>query len=140
MDCDDHDCSAVMVQGEGEEYRVVAMGGRELQATEQAASLLERLLLTAMWAIKRWARFTLYLPSVVVVLPHPAAVISADVGQALPPRLQARLIELSSYRATFESGDGAWAVGGAVARLKGTVDVAAEGKLELWQHVERVLR
>ena len=29
---------------------------------------------------------------------------------------------------------------GAEARLKGSIDVAAEGKLELWQHVEQVLR
>ena len=34
---------------------------------------------------------------------------------------------------------GQWG-GGAEARLKGSVDVAAEGKLELWQHVEQVLR
>ena len=63
------------------------MIGRELQATEQAACFLERLLLTTTWAIKRLARYTLYLPSIVVVLPHPAAVVSAEVGQNLPPCL-----------------------------------------------------
>ena len=33
---------------------------------------------------------------------------------------------------------GQW--GGAVAWLKGSIDVATERKLELWQHMERVLQ
>ena len=80
VDCDERDCSAILVQGVGEAYRVVSMIGRELQALEQAASLLERLLLTATWAIKRLARITLYLPALVMVLPHPAAVASVELG------------------------------------------------------------
>ena len=63
------------------------MIGRELQATEQATCLLEWLLLTAAWAIKRLAHYTLYLPSIVIMLPHPVAVTSAEVGQSLPPHL-----------------------------------------------------
>ena len=103
---------------------------------EQATCFLERLLLAASWAIKCLVYYTLYLPSIVVVLPHPAAVISAEMQQSLPPRLYAGLVELSSYCVSFEAGDGTWAVGGAVAWLKGSVDVASEGQLELWQHME----
>ena len=87
VDCNACYCSAVLVQGAGKACKVIAMIGWELQATEQAASFLEWLLLTATWAIKCLARYTMDLPSIVVMLPHPAAMISAEVGQSLPPRL-----------------------------------------------------
>ena len=58
------------------------MIGRELQATKQVASFLECLLLTATWAIKCLAHYTLYLQSIAAVLSHPAAVISVEVDRA----------------------------------------------------------
>ena len=64
----------VLVQGQGEGYRMVSMVGRELTPTERQGSLFERLLLTAVWGIRRLARFTLGLPAIMVVLPHPATV------------------------------------------------------------------
>ena len=87
VDCDARNCSAVLVEGVGEACKVIAMIGQELQVREQAACFLERLLLTATWVIKCLVSYTLYLPSIVVVLPHPAAVIGVEVGQSLPPRL-----------------------------------------------------
>ena len=75
------------MRGAGEAYKVIDMIGQELQPMEQAACFLERLCLTATWAIKHLAHYTLYLPSIVVVLPHPAAMISGEVGQSLPLHL-----------------------------------------------------
>ena len=42
VDIDAHDCSALLVQGAGEAYKVIAMIGRELQAMEQATSFLKQ--------------------------------------------------------------------------------------------------
>ena len=114
------------------------MVGRTFTATEQRGCTLERLLLTAAWAIRKLARFTMYLPAITVILPHPAAVQCARVGDGLTPRLQARLVELSSYHCTYEVGDGAWAVGGVVGQLKGTVSDEEVG--DLWQHEDIVLK
>ena len=80
----------------------------------------------------------MHLPAIAVVLPHAAAVGCASAGETLPPRLQARLVELSAYGCTYEVGDGAWAVGGAVPRLKGTVDVT--GSPDVWEHEDIWIR
>lgn len=42
VDADDTNGSAVLVQGSGENYRVVELMGRELMATEAGTSLLIR--------------------------------------------------------------------------------------------------
>lgn len=138
MDCDTQDCSAVLVQGQGEGYRVVSMVGRELTPTERQGSLFERLLLTAAWGIRRLACFMLGLPAIVVVLPHPAAVGCTQPGACLPPRLQAHLVELSSFGCSYEVGDGAWAVGGAVPHLKSTEPDAKTS--DVWEHEDIQLR
>ena len=87
VDCDCTDCSVILSQGTGDAYRVVSMVGRAFTVTEQRGCLLERLLLTAAWAVRKLARFTMYLPAITVVLPHPAAVQCTCVGDGLTPRL-----------------------------------------------------
>ena len=70
------------------------MLGRELTKSEQACTVFERLLLCACWAVKRLASYVLHLPSCTIVLPTMAEATCAR-SSGLPPRLQARLVELS---------------------------------------------
>ncbi len=107
VDVDDKELSAVLTQGEGEEYRVVGFGGRSLGLQEQACSRQERLLLAALWAVKRWARYTQFTPRLTIVLPSP---VDAAVARTKEPplRLQARLVELSAVKAHYTTGKGAW--------------------------------
>lgn len=58
VDADDTDCSAVLTQGEGEEYRVIAFQGRPLTPTESRAGRMEKLLITANWAMRKMGRYT----------------------------------------------------------------------------------
>ena len=95
-------------------------------------------MLTAQWAVRRFCCYTLHLPGLKVVLPHTVAVTMAGVGEQLPPWLQACLVEFSACRCIYVVGDGAWAVGGAVAHLKGSVDMAKVSQ-NLWEHEERML-
>lgn len=85
VDCDDTDGSAVLAQGEGESYRVVGMTGRSLSITERKTLRLERLLLVAGWALRKWSRYVLWVP-ITVMLPHSyeAACVQLD---GLPLRL-----------------------------------------------------
>ena len=73
--------------------QVVAMVGRPLLATERKAPLIERLLITAAWAMRRLQRYTYWVP-VTVQLPHVAEAACINAGE-LPLRLQAQLSELS---------------------------------------------
>ena len=77
----------------------------------------------------------LHLPGLEVVLTHATAVSTAGVGEQLPPQVQACPVELSTFHCIYMVGDGAWAVGGAMACLKGSVDVA-EVSQNLWKHEE----
>ena len=89
MDADERDMSAVLVQGEsyydyrvvqGEsyyDYRVVQMLGRALTATECKCCLIERLLLCAVWAVKRLAPYTTSTSQVYIVLPRPERALCA---------------------------------------------------------------
>ena len=53
VDADENDCSALLVQGENaDDYRIVQMLGPELTATKAKCSLIEKLLLCAVWAVK----------------------------------------------------------------------------------------
>ena len=36
VDANNNDCSAILVQGTGDGYRIIAMGGRSLTPTEKA--------------------------------------------------------------------------------------------------------
>lgn len=58
VDVSDADLSVVLTQGEGESYTVVGFGGRSLAIQEARCSLMERLLVAALWGVKRWARYT----------------------------------------------------------------------------------
>ena len=107
VDVDDQDLSAVLTQGAGEGYRVVGFGGRALAIQEASCSRIERLLLAALWAVKRWARYTQFAPSLTIVLPDAVDVAAARTKEP-PLRLQARLVELSSVGAKFTTGQGAW--------------------------------
>lgn len=91
------------------------MVGRPLLVTEGRAPLLERLLLTATWAMRRLSRYTLWV-AVTIRTPHAAEAACAQAG-ILPLRLQAQLVELSSYGCAFASGEGAWTLQGEIARL-----------------------
>ena len=76
-------------------------------------------------------RYTLHLPGIAVVLLHAAAMTTAEAGEHLPPRLQARFVELSTFRCNYVVGKGALAVEGAVSHIKGSVD-ASKVTHNLW--------
>ena len=142
IDVDDTDLSGVLVQGEGSEYRVIAMVGRELQVTEVKCSLIERLALAAAWCVKKLNRYTAFLasgPGLQIIYPHAAEVACLSLSD-LPLRLQARLLELSSYGCTFAFGEGAWAVSGAVARLaRETPSTDPTPELHTWPHEDFII-
>ena len=76
--------------------------------TEAKCSVVERLALAAAWCVKKLTRYTTYLasgPGLTIIYPHAAEVTCMSL-QDLPIRLQARLVELSSYGCTFACGDG----------------------------------
>jgi hypothetical protein len=78
-----------------------------LTVTEARASLIERLLIAALWGLKRFERYTCFFSDVIVLLPHQSEVIT--VKKSDPPlRIQGAIVELSSYRCKFASGEGAW--------------------------------
>lgn len=93
VDADATDCSIVLVQGEGDSYRVAAMLGRELTVTERAAPVLERLLLAAAWGVRKLSRYTLWLPRVTVMFPDAAAAVTINAS-GINLRLQARILDL----------------------------------------------
>ena len=86
VDADSTDGSAVMTQGAGESYTVIEMLGRSLLPTEAKGTLLERQLLIAAWAVKRLAKYTLWLTSITIALPH-AAELACLQYAGLPTRL-----------------------------------------------------
>ena len=77
-----------MTQGVKESYRVIGFAGRPLTPTESTASRIERLLITANWAMKKLGRYTQYVPQVIILFPHYTEVIIAQKKE-LPVRLQA---------------------------------------------------
>ena len=49
-----------------------------MECQEAQCSRMERLLLAALWAVKRWARYTQFTPRLTIVLPDAVdAVVSA---------------------------------------------------------------
>ena len=62
------------------------MLGQSLLPTEAKSTLLERQLLIAAWVVKRLAKYTLWLPSITIVLPH-AAELACPQYAGLPTRL-----------------------------------------------------
>ena len=63
--------------------------------------------MAALWAVKRWARYTQFTPRLIIVLPDAIDAVAARTKDP-PLRLQARLVELSSVRAEFTTGEGSW--------------------------------
>ena len=97
--------------------------------------MIERLLLCACWAVKRQSRYLLYLPSRAIVLPSMAEAMCVQLG-GLPPRLQAKLVELSSYQCSFEAGQGAWNVMAALKEVAAAAPEPPETQVEqkMWEH------
>ena len=61
--------AAVLMQGEGAQYRVVAMTGRDLTPAEAKLPEVERYLVGSVWALHHLVRYTMYLPLVKLVFP-----------------------------------------------------------------------
>lgn len=61
-------------------------------------------MIATIWVIKRLSRYTYNAPEILVSLPHQAEVYVATCGNTLSPRLQARLVELSSFQCKFTYG------------------------------------
>lgn len=101
---------------------------------------MERLLLAALWGVKRWARYTQFCPELWIVLPS-AVEATVAKGKDPPLRLQARLVELSSVGARYTTGQGAWGLLEDLATLReepptGEVSDAAPH----WEHQDVVIR
>jgi hypothetical protein len=62
------------------------MMGKVFTPTEKAAKRMERLMIIAVWGLKKLGRYTYYVPAVVVVVPHPVEVAVLGKTQ-LPVRL-----------------------------------------------------
>jgi hypothetical protein len=71
------------------------MAGRVMLPTESRCSVIERLMICALWGYKRFRRYTEYAPRVVVVVPY-AAELAAVQAKEPTMRIQGMLIELSS--------------------------------------------
>ena len=56
VDVDDHNLGATLVQGEGKQVKIIAMAGRTFTSTECKCPRMERLLIAATWALKRWGK------------------------------------------------------------------------------------
>ena len=83
-DANDTDISVVLTQGTGAEYRVVGMGGRKLAIQEAEMGMMERLLVAALWGVKRWGRYTYFTPQLIIVLPG-AVEAQLAAGSKDPP-------------------------------------------------------
>lgn len=83
--------------------------------TEARSSLIERLLIAALWGLIRYERYTAFTYNTVVLLPHAAEVATIKRADS-PLRIQSAMIALSSFKCTFANGDGAWALQGKLAK------------------------
>lgn len=52
----------------------MSFGGRKLLVTEARCSLIEKLLVAALWGLSRYERYTAFTYNTVVLLPHAAEV------------------------------------------------------------------
>ena len=98
---------------------------------------MERQLICALWAVKRVAQYALSMPELIVVLPY-AAETDVLSGWQLPARLQARLVELSSFNCKYETGEGAWAIQDRVMKLADAAQEEETGKI--WDHIDIMIR
>jgi hypothetical protein len=102
--------TAILTQGSGDTFTICALATRSFTVTETKIGRMERLLLGATWAYNRFGRYTYYLPTVSISFPLEAEVSLANCSATMGPRLQAKLIELSSYQCKFISGFSAWEI------------------------------
>ena len=103
----DRECAVVMTQGEGPDYVVVALMGRDFSVTEQSWPEAERLLAAASWGVRRLAKYTMYLPAIEIALPN-AGLVACVKLHDVHAKLQAWILELQSYGCSFVDGQGAW--------------------------------
>ncbi len=64
-------------------------------------------MLAALWALKKFGRYTFYAPRVTMHFPHHTE-LTITQNKDLPNRLQARLVELTSFGCRFVAGQGSW--------------------------------
>jgi hypothetical protein len=62
------------------------MAGRQLEISEKKRPMIERQLLTALWAYKHLGGYCYYLPKVTIMLPNPAELTLVGCSD-LPVRL-----------------------------------------------------
>lgn len=119
---------------------MVALASKKLLKTEAGLPPIERLLVTTLWGLKRLNKYSGFLPAVTVALPHPAEVAVCH-AKNLPLRIQAKLIELSSYRAEFTWGQGAITIGDELgAALSDPPGSDVEGlEQPQWEHSDRTI-
>jgi hypothetical protein len=79
------------------ELTICDFAHRGFTISEKGAPRIERLMIAALWTIKRLSRYTYNVPQIHISFPHQAEMYIATCGTTLSPRLQARLIELSSF-------------------------------------------
>lgn len=116
LSLEDGFAQVVLTQGEGHGFVIIGMGGRYLTPTETKLPVLERWLVIAHWGIKRFARYTVFLPQVIVVLPTPADCVMVK-KETIHMNIQGRLMELKAMaNVTFENGDGAEIIQGTALR------------------------
>ena len=77
------------------------MMGRSVTVTEKGCIELERLLVAAAWGVRYLSNFTLFMPSIHVVLPDMAMLVHMKCKEGMHHKIRALLIELSSYNCTF---------------------------------------
>jgi hypothetical protein len=83
VDADNINISVVMTQPGN---KVCGLAGRKLTVTEARCSLLERLLIAAVWGFKRFRRYCDHAPAVYIVFPHPAELCIVN-GRDPPVRI-----------------------------------------------------
>ena len=86
--------------------------------SEQGIPEIERLLVAAVWGVRRLANFAMFVPGVKVVLPDPALLANLRQKGEVPFRIRALLVELTSFNCTFAHGAGAWELQCTIAELQ----------------------
>jgi hypothetical protein len=79
--------NAMLAQGSGEDLIICDFASREFLVSESSAPRIERLLIGAIWAIKRFNRYTYHSPQIYISLPLQAEVYVATCGTTLSPKL-----------------------------------------------------
>ena len=89
------------------------MIGQSFTVTEAKCSMIKRMLICTVWSVERLASYTMSAPKTVIILHNAVETIWVQFKD-IPVRLQAHIVELSSYNCSFESRDGLCAVQGRI--------------------------